>query len=604
MTRRPKKHGGGGSWQRTPSIRTKGRVRVAIVGRPNVGKSTLFNRLLGRRRAITLDQPGITRDPIVEPVEWDDIGLDLVDTGGLRGEADIVLADRVHEHTVRAIGVSDVLVVVFDAREGLSPQDRETVDLVMKSGLPTVYVANKGEGRQGEQAALEFCALGIDAPLVISAEHGQGISELRGEIGEIVEAILEKRATAAAVAAEAAEAAKREAAKSAAADAAAESGESDDDDVDDGDDDDSDEVSDEEDVDDGEFEDGDDEDFEEDSAPRACRVALVGRPNVGKSSLLNLLAGEMLSLVDNRPGTTRDVVDTEIERGGRRYLLLDTAGMRRPSRVEEGIEWISVRRSLEAIERADVVMLLVEPEEGVTDQDARIARHAWEEGRALVLLINKIDLASSAQVARIESDIRDVYPTLSPVPVGRLSVLKNKGVDEAMALVDHAFASHNRRLTTPQVNRVLAEAARRRAKLFYGTQTGVRPPTIGIFTNRVELPEEYIRFLERCFREEIDFEGSPLRLRFVRRDSHSNRDPGEAPPRSDKTGRDRRGLKSRTAPVPHKSEKKAARKAAKTAAKTPVKSPGTKPSKPGGKPPVGKGGKSAGKTPGRRSSGR
>ena len=204
MTRRPKKQSGGsgGSWQRTPSIRTKGRVRVAIVGRPNVGKSTLFNRLLGRRRAITLDQPGITRDPIVEPVEWDDIGLDLVDTGGLRGEEDIALADRVHEHTVRAIAVSDVLVVVFDARAGLSPQDRETVDLVMKSGLPTVYVANKGEGRQGEQAALEFCALGIDAPLVVSAEHGQGISELRGEIGEIVEDILEKRAAAAAEAEE------------------------------------------------------------------------------------------------------------------------------------------------------------------------------------------------------------------------------------------------------------------------------------------------------------------------------------------------------------------------------------------------------------------
>ncbi len=494
-----------------------GRVRVAIVGRPNVGKSTLFNRLSGKRRAITLDQPGITRDPIVEPVEWDGIGIDLVDTGGLRGEADIALADRVHEHTVRAIGVSDVLVVLFDAKAGLGPLDRDTVDLVTRSGLEAVYVANKGEGRAAEDAALEFCALGIDAPLVISAEHGQGIGDLSSAIEEAALAVLARRA-----------AANRETlAIGEASDAAG--------------------------SDDTEAEGEGDDAAAMGGTPPICRVALVGRPNVGKSSFLNLLAGEMISLVDNRPGTTRDVVDTEIERGGRRYLLLDTAGMRRPSRVEEGVERISVRRSLDAIERADVVVLIVEPEEGVADQDARIARHAWEEGRALVLLINKVDLASPAQLARIESDIRDVYPTLSPVPVGRLSVLQRRGVDDAFALVDHAFASHNRKLTTPQVNRIIAETLKRReppvigrgrAKLFYGTQTAVRPPTINIYTNRVELPEEYQRFLERCFREESDFEGSPLRLRFVRRDSHGGRAPGDAPPK-EKSGRDRRGLKPR-----------------------------------------------------------
>ncbi|MFN2377100.1 MAG: ribosome biogenesis GTPase Der [Candidatus Binatia bacterium] len=503
---------------RAPAGPAGQRVRVAIVGRPNVGKSTLFNRLLGQRRAITLDQPGVTRDPIVEPVEWEGLALDLVDTGGLRGEADIALADRVHEHTVRAIAVSDILVVLFDAKAGLNPLDRETVELVTRSGLPAVYVANKGEGRAGEDAALEFCALGIDAPLVVSAEHGQGISALRDEIETIAGEILEARA---------AEAPEEETGGEVALD----------------------EIDADED--------------EEAAATRPCRVALVGRPNVGKSSFLNLLAGEMLSLVDNRPGTTRDVVDTEIERGGRRYILLDTAGMRRPSRVEEGVERISVRRSLEAIERADVVVLIVEPEEGVADQDARIARHAWEEGRALVLLVNKIDLASEAQLARIEMDIRDVYPTLSPVPVGRLSVLKGKGVDEAFALIDRAYVSHNRRLGTGEINRILGEAARRReppvlgrgrAKLFYGTQVGVRPPTIGIFTNRVALPEDYIRFLERCFREEVDFTGSPLRLRFVRRDSHGNRDPGEAPPK-EKTGRDRRGLKSTTRPVTAKPAK-------------------------------------------------
>jgi GTPase len=480
------------------------RVRVAIVGRPNVGKSTLFNRLLGRRRAITLDQPGVTRDPIMESLDWDDLPIDLVDTGGLRGEAEIALADRVHEHTVRAIGASDILVVLFDARQGLSPLDRETVDLVTKSGLPAIYVANKGEGREAEDAALEFCALGIDPPLVISAEHGQGISDLRYAIEEIAEGMVEREEPVG-----------------------------------------------------GELEeDAPAEDLDEDvevAEVHPCRVALVGRPNVGKSSLLNLLAGEMLSLVDDKPGTTRDVVDTEIERGGRRYVLLDTAGMRRPSRVEEGVERISVRRSLEAIERADVVVLLIEPEEGVTDQDARIARRAWEEGRAMVLLINKIDLASAAQLARVEANLREVYPTLYPVPAARISVKRGIGIDEAFELIDRAYRAHNRKLKTADVNRILGEAAKRReppilsrgrAKLFYGTQTGVRPPTIGIFTNRIDLPEDYIRFLERCFREEQDFTGSPLRLRFVRRDSHGERDPGEAPPK-EKTGRDRRGVKSR-----------------------------------------------------------
>lgn len=563
------------------------RIRVSIVGRPNVGKSTLFNRLLGRRRAITLDQPGITRDPIMEPVEWEGLGLDLVDTGGLRGEADILLADRVHEHTVRAIGVSDLLVVLFDSRAGLGPLDRETVDLVIRSGLPAVYVANKGEGRAAEEGAFEFCALGIDAPLVISAEHGVGISELRDQIEQAAEKILDhERALAeAAEAAAAVELAKAEIerAKVAPKEFATTADATDlEDDLEDNEaqDEDGDEFDDDGDdteaplygEDDGDFEfypgdedfgDSDGEAEGNDDEVRPCRVALVGRPNVGKSSFLNLLAGQELSLVDNRPGTTRDVVDTEIERGGRRYVLLDTAGMRRPSRVEEGVERISVRRALEAIERADVVVVIVEPEEGVTDQDARIARHAWEEGRALVLLVNKSDLVRESDLVRVENNIRDGYPTLSPVPVQRMSVLRNRGIDDAFALIDQAYESHNRRITTPDVNRMIAETLRRReppvvgrgrVKMFYGTQTSVRPPTISIFTNRIALPEDYQRFLERCFREMIDFTGSPLRLRFVRRDSHGSRDPGFAPPR-EKTGRDRRGMKSRSGPSPTKPPK-------------------------------------------------
>lgn len=494
----------------------------------------------------------------MEALEWGDLTMDLVDTGGLRGEADIALADRVHEHTVAAIAISDVLIVLFDAKTGLNPLDGETVELVTRSGLPAIYVANKAEGRAGEETALEFCALGIDVPIVLSAEHGQGISELREEVEKAARLVAEARAAAM----------PEPDPRDLLSPEDQEFGE------------------DEEEIEAGHHESNRVRDEDEDvPLVRPCRVALVGRPNVGKSSFLNLLAGQMLSLVDNRPGTTRDVVDTEIVRGGRNYVLLDTAGMRRPSRVEEGVERISVRRSLEAIERADVVVVIVEPEEGVTDQDARIARHAWVEGRALILLVNKSDLATEAQMTRVENNLREVYPTMWPVPVGRLSVLKGRGVDEAFTLIDQAFASHNRRLRTPEVNRVIAETVKRReppvlgrgrVKFFYGTQTAVRPPSISIFTNRAELPEDYQRFLERNFREEYDFTGTPLRLRFVRRDSHGNRDVGDVPAK-EKTGRDRRGLKARPGPGGGKPRANASAGASKSRAKSAAQA-GAKPS--------------------------
>ncbi|MBI5505617.1 MAG: ribosome biogenesis GTPase Der [Deltaproteobacteria bacterium] len=479
----------------SPRPRT-GALRVAIVGRPNVGKSTLFNRLIRKRRAITLDTPGITRDPIAEPVTWDGIALELVDTGGLGGEADIDLADLVHQHTVRAIAGSELLVVLFDVREGLSPLDRETVELVSRSRVPAIYVCNKSEGRAAEDAALEFCALGIDPPMLVSAEHGLGITELHLAILEQARRILGARSAAAAATRDGEECppAVGDSPQRALPDAGLEG--------------------------------------EPDAQPPPCRVAIVGRPNVGKSSLLNWIAGAELSLVDDKPGTTRDVVDTEIEHNDHRYLLLDTAGMRRPSRVEEGVERISVRRALEAVERANLVALLVEPSEGLTDQDARIARHAWSEGRALVIVINKIDLASPKRLADVERNIRGTYATLGPVAICHLSVKNRTGLEDLFRLLQRAQRAHNRRLSTPEINRILAEAVKRRdppvlgrarVKFFYGTQTGMRPPTINVFTNRGQVPEDYQRFLERCFREELELEGTPLRLHFVRRASHGDR---------------------------------------------------------------------------------
>ncbi len=462
--------------------------RVAIVGRPNVGKSTLFNRLVGRRRAITLDTPGVTRDPIEETVHWRDKDLILVDTGGLGGEAEIALADKVHEHTLRAMRDADVLVVLLDARAGVSPLDADTVDLVNRSGLPAVYVANKSDGPTEEASLVEFCELGIEAPLPVSSEHGLGMRDLKIE----VLACLKKRE-----ARDSLPGAPTSDAESAVGDIT---------------------------------EPGGGANTEEAEAARPCRVALVGRPNVGKSSLLNLIAGEALSLVDDAPGTTRDAVDTTIMREGRRYVFVDTAGMRRPSRVKRGVERISVGRSIGVIERADVVVLLVEATEGVTDQDARIANRAWSEGRALVILVNKIDLLGGrAALERVRRETRRVYPTLSNARLGFVSVLKERGIDDFFDAVDGAHRAHNRDIPTVTINRIVAEAADRRQppvlgrgrlRLLYATQTAVRPPTISVFVNRKGVPTDYERFLERCVREQITLEGSPLRLRFVRRDSH------------------------------------------------------------------------------------
>jgi GTP-binding protein len=463
-------------------------VRVAIVGRPNVGKSTLFNRLIGRRRAITMDTPGITRDAIVERVRWQGRSLELIDTGGLEGEAEIALADEVHAQTVGAIERADLLVVLFDAHAGAGPLDAATVELAQRSGKPVLYVANKADSPSWEAAAVDLCRLGIDLPLAVSAEHGIGLGELRSAILEVAEelasdAAADERAPAAAPA------------QDDAAEAAASEG----------------------------------------AGPgRALRVALVGRPNVGKSSFLNLVAGEKLSLVDDRPGTTRDSIDTEIVRAGRRYMLVDTAGMRRPSRVDRGVEWLSVGRSLEAIDHCDVAVLLIEPSEGMTDQDARIARRAVDEGRAIVLALNKIDLLADRKEAEtIGRRLRDFYPTLAHARLSYLSVAEGRGIDACFQAIDEAAAAHNLQIDTPTINRILAGAAERRQppvigrgrlRMLYGTQVAVRPPTIRVFVNRQGVPDDYLRFLERCFREELPLEGTPLRLRFSRRDSHGGRD--------------------------------------------------------------------------------
>lgn len=464
---------------------------VAIVGRPNVGKSTLFNRLIRKRRAITLDTPGVTRDPIAEEVVWEGVHLRLVDTGGLGGEAEISLADAVHKHTVRAAAGADLIVALLDARGGLSPVDQETVDLIQRLNVPVMWVANKADGPAQDDAVVEFCRLGINAPLPVSAEHNQGLGELRAAIAEAVEHLAvahEPAGNEAAVVESATESTAPSGGRNETA-CTTDSG-----------------------------------------LEPVCRVALVGRPNVGKSSLLNRVAEAELSLVDDKPGTTRDVVDTLVTRGDREYLLLDTAGMRRPSKVDEGVERISVRRSMEAVRRAHVVVLMIEPEEGLTDQDARIARIAWQEGRAMVVVVNKIDLLGRGTAqAQMRDEVYRRCPTLGPVEVEFMSVLEGTGVNRLFRAIDRAYDAFNTSLRTSDLNRMIDSIIERRQppvisnarlRFFYVTQTASRPPTLTFFCNREKVPTDYARFMERCIREQIPLDGSPLRLRFRKRDSH------------------------------------------------------------------------------------
>ncbi len=488
------------SIRRTPTVRATGVPTVAIVGRPNVGKSTLFNRLIRKRRAITLDTPGITRDPISETVNWDGMTLNLVDTGGLGGESDIALADQVHKHTIRAVGDADLIVVIFDARGGLNPMDGETVALIQRLGVPTIWVANKADGLAQDATLVNFCELGIDEPLGVSAEHNIGLGDLREVIRETLEGQAEARAQA-----QGPDEAELE------PEASLEVPDAPDDEPTNG------VVS-----------------IPRDPGhPLRCRVALVGRPNVGKSSLLNRVAESELSLVDDKPGTTRDVVDTLVTRDEQEYLLLDTAGMRRPSKVDEGVERLSVRRSMEAVRRSDVVVLMLEPEESLTDQDARIARIAWQEGRAMVIVVNKVDLLQHGQAReKIREEIYTRCPTLGPVEVEFMSVLEGTGIDQLFAAIDRAYEAFNKQIRTSDLNRLVEEIVERRQppvianarlRFFYVTQTATRPPTLTFFCNREKVPTDYSRFMERCVRETIKLDGAPLRLRFRRRDSHDRR---------------------------------------------------------------------------------
>jgi GTP-binding protein len=438
---------------------------LAIVGRPNVGKSTLFNRLVGRRLALVDDRPGVTRDRREGEARLGDLRFTIVDTAGFDEAAPDSLTARMMAQTELAIGGADAVLFLVDVRSGLTPIDRAFADIVRRAGKPVIVVANKSEGRASAGAA-EAYALGLGDPVPLSAEHGEGLSDLY----DAIRAALPEHTAAPA----------------------------------------------EEDEPDAE------------AADRPIRVAVVGRPNVGKSTLINRLLGEERLLTGPEAGITRDAIAVELAWKGRAFRLFDTAGMRRRARIEEKLEKLSVADTLNAIRFAEVVIVLMDSERPFEEQDLRIADLVQREGRALVLGMNKWDLADG-KAGRLRAEADHWLPQVKGVPIVALSGLHGEGLDRLMQAVVDAHAVWNRRVPTNTLNRWFTEAVAshpppavsgRRLKLNYITQAKSRPPTFVLFCSRADaMPESYLRYLVNGLRDTFDLPGTPIRVTLREKDN-------------------------------------------------------------------------------------
>jgi GTP-binding protein len=441
---------------------------VAIVGRPNVGKSTLFNRLAGKRLALVDDQPGLTRDRREAEVMLGPCAVTLVDTAGLE-PGDKGLTPRMRRQTEAAIDQADLVLFLIDARDGVVAADEMFADLVRGSGKPVIVAANKCEGRAAEPGLYEAYSLGFGEPLPISAEHDIGIGELSEAVQQICQAD-------GAVAQEQGEIA-------------------------------------------GE------------TAPHPLRIAIVGRPNVGKSTLINALLGEERMITGPEAGITRDAIASALEWNGSSLLLFDTAGLRRKLRVEGRAEELSVGDALKAIRFAETVVLLLDAEQPFEKQDLQIADLIAQEGRALVIAVNKWDVVRDRQkrLAELREQCQRLLPQIRGVALVPVSALTGKGLDELMAAILAADALWNRRLPTHALNRWLEAAveahpppaaAGRRIKLRYMTQANARPPTFVLFCSQPKaLPDSYSRYLVNALRESFDMPGVPIRLNLRKGDN-------------------------------------------------------------------------------------
>jgi GTPase len=435
---------------------------IALIGRPNVGKSTLFNRLVGQKLALVDDQPGVTRDRREGDASLGDLRFTVIDTAGLDDGAKGSLTARMREQTAMAIEAADALMFIVDARAGLTPQDRAFADLVRKAGKPVVLIANKSEGRQGEARAAEAFALGLGDPIPISAEHGEGTSDLYDALAAIMP----------------------------------EPDEAEDDDAPEA----------------GDFE------------TRPIRVAIVGRPNAGKSTLINQLLGEERLLTSPEAGTTRDSIAVDVSRQGRAFRVFDTAGLRRRARIEAKLEKLSVADALRAIRFAEVVVLMMDAQNRFEEQDLRIADLVEREGRALVIAVNKWDLVErkGGEIGKLREDADRFLPQVRGVPLVAVSGLTGDGLDRMMKAVEEAYTVWNRRASTSALNRWFEQAVAanpppavsgRRLKLNYVTQPKSRPPSFVVFCSRADaVPESYKRYLVNSLREAFDLPGTPIRI--------------------------------------------------------------------------------------------
>jgi GTP-binding protein len=425
---------------------------VAIVGRPNVGKSTLVNRIVGRREAIVEEQPGVTRDRKELETDWRDRRFLIVDTGGWMAGGEGLDA-KVSEQAERAIKGADVVLFVADATIGVTEEDDRVATVLRRAKRPVVVVVNKVDSEHRETDAWDFARLGLGEPLAVSALHGRQV----GDLLDAVVALLPPPGP---------------------------------------------------------------EELPADDTGKVPSVAVVGRPNVGKSTLFNRLIGDDRSVVHDQPGTTRDSIDTVVETPDGPIRFIDTAGMRRKSRIVEGTEYYSLVRALQSVDRADAAMLVIDASEGVTHQDQRLAERIDAAGSPVLIVLNKYDLLGAEERADIAEQVGDRLAFLGYAPVLKISALTGKGVHRLLPALQEAIDAYHRRVPTRELNEVVqaAQAAQPApgARVLYATQGATDPPTFTLFSNR-PLPAPYLRYLERRIREHFGFGPTPLKLRVRRR---------------------------------------------------------------------------------------
>ena len=435
---------------------------VAVVGRPNVGKSTLFNSLAGEKISIVKDTPGITRDRIYADVSWLDWNFTIVDTGGIEPDSNDIILSQMREQAEIAIATADVIIFLVDVKQGLVDADAKVADMLRRSHKPVVLVVNKVDSfAKFEADVYEFYNLGIGDPVPISAANRLGI----GEMLDTVTSLFDKEAM----------------------------------------------------------------DVEEDERPR---VAIVGKPNVGKSSIINKLCGENRVIVSDIAGTTRDAIDTEVVNNGREYVFIDTAGLRRKNKIKEELERYMIIRTVSAVERADVVVLVIDAEEGVTEQDAKIAGIAHDRGKGIIIAVNKWDAIEKDDktIYRFTEKVRNILSFMTYAEMVFISAKTGQRLNKLFETIDMVIENQSLRIATGVVNEIVTEAVAlqqppsdkgKRLKIFYTTQVGVKPPTFVIFVNDKEIMHfSYVRYLENKIREAFGFRGTSLK--FIIRERKDN----------------------------------------------------------------------------------